>query len=194
MEKVLDRQTIETTEKELHNAMINERYRKLLSAVEDQMATPMVEEAYATTYAPEVPVYDAPATEQAPTVTEYQPSAVAASVFTTEKFERLEREVSPVAPTQTKAVTKVQSGTLAQYSLTAFAKVAMAVFTLVVVAMLVLIGINSQTMRRQSVRIQNLEEKKQELVERNEEIQQRIQELQTDESILERAQQAGLID
>ncbi len=201
METVLERSTVVITEEEQHNAMINERYRKLLDAVEDQFSASAVEErAYAPTFAPEAPVYEAtPVVEQAPTVTEYTPSTLAASVFTAEKLERVEKFVMPVqeqnaTATQTKAIVKATPSSVAQYSLTPFAKIAMAVFTLVVLAMLTLIGINSQIIQRKAVRIQNLEEKKQELTEQNEEIQRRIQELQTEESIIQRATQAGLLN
>ncbi len=189
MNTLLERNTVENVEQEQHNAMINERYRKLLSTVEDQFSAPTEEEI---AYAPTTPVVDAtPTVEQAPTVTEYRPSALAASVFTAEKFERMEQAAQPVAaPRQSVAA---QTSTAVSYSLTALAKVAMAVFTLVVVAMLVLIGINSQILHRKSVRLKSLEEQKQELMEQNEEIRRYIQELQTEESIIERATQAGLL-
>ncbi len=192
MNTVLERNTIESTEQEQHNAMIGERYRKLLDAVEDQLSTPVVEEnAYvATTYAPQAPVLDeTPTLEQAPTVTEYAP------VFTTKKFEQIENTQATVAPVEeTRAVVKAAPTAVAQYSLTPLAKIVMAAFALVVTAMLVLIGINSYLINQRSIRIQNLEEKKQELMERSEELQLRIQELQTEESIIERATQAGLLN
>ncbi len=197
---VLDRNTIE---QEKHNAMISEHYRRLMDAVEDQMSNSVQEEtAYgATTYAPETPAYDTPLVEQTPTITEYAPSQVANSVFTAEKFERLESyadasAVAPtiVAPAAPRTVTRVKQATEVGYSLTPLAKIAMAVFTFVVIAMLALIAVNSQTIQRKSVRIKNLEEKKQELMEKNEEIQRYIQELQTEESVIERATEAGLLD
>ena len=82
----------------------------------------------------------------------------------------------------------------ASYSLTPFAKAAMAVFTAVVVIMLALISVNTQTIQRKTLRLKNLEEKKQELMERNEEIKRYIEELQTEESIVERATEAGLLN
>ncbi len=195
MNAVLERSTVENVEKEQHNAMISERYRKLLDAVEDQFSTPVVEKnEYApTVLAPKAPVLEeTPILEQAPTVTEYSP------VFTTEKFERIEQfneaQVRPVANVQEKAIVKAAPTAVAHYSLTPLAKVAMAVFTMVVVAMLVLIGINSQLMSQRRIRIKNLEEQREELIERNEEIQRRIQELQTEESIIQRAEQAGLLN
>ncbi len=194
MNTVLERSTLETTEQEKHNAMINERYRKLLDMVEDQLSASTVEESgYAPlSIAPQAPVLEqAPALEQTPTVTEYAP------VFTTEKLERIEQlcqEAIPVADKQTKEVVKAATTAVAHYSLTPLAKLVMAAFTLVVVAMLVLIGINSRLMQQRGVRIKNLEEQRQELIERSEELQLRIQELQTEASILERATEAGLLN
>lgn len=201
MQTVLDRKTIENTEKEKHNAMINERYRRLLDAVEDQMSAPTeTKQSYAPVYAPETPAYDSiPVVEQTPTVTEYAPSTLAAPLFTTEKFQRFhaeqEREqVVSVPQTQVRTQTGTAVSAEVRYSLTPLAKIAMAVFTLVVVAMLVLIGVNSQIIQRKSVRLKNLEEQKQELQERNEEIQRYLQELQTEESIIQRATEAGLLN
>ncbi len=193
MNTVLERSTLENVEMEKHNAMINERYRKLLDMVEDQLSAP-IEKAYEPVrFAPQAPSFDVtPTLEQAPTVTEYAP------VLTVEEVEEI-KEISktvqvPVADTQVKAVVKVAPTAVAHYSLTPFAKLVMAAFTLVVVAMLVLIGINSQLMQQRSIRLKNLEEQRQELMERSEELQLRIQELQTEASILERAEAAGLLN
>ncbi len=197
MQTVLDRTTIENAEKEKHNAMINERYRKLLDAVEDQFAASTVEErGYAPACVAEKPIEVAPVVEEAPTVIEYRPSELVSSLFTPNRYERVEEQpvqevaVLPVAPVQVAAKTVAAT----QYSLTPFAKMAMAIFACVIVAMLTLIGINSQIIHRKSVRLQNLEEKKQELVEKNAEMQRYIQELQTEESIIERAMQAGYLN
>ncbi len=197
MNTVLERSTLENVEKEHHNAMISERYRKLLDAVEDVFSenTTETKDYEAPLFVPQsLSVDGTPTVEQTPTVTEYAP------VFTTEKFERLEELVreemlaTPVATPQTKAVVKATPSAVAQYSLTPLAKVLMAAFTLLVVAMMVLIGINSNLMSQRRIRLKNLEEQKQELTERNEELRLRIMELQTEESILERAAEAGLLN
>ena len=203
MSTVLERNTVEAMEKEKHNAMIGERYRKLLSAVEDQHSTEMPvttsERAYSPAYTVEAPSYtpidDTPVLEQIPEVKEYTPSALASSVFTTEKFERMVGgeavdtfKPTYVAPVKPKTVSEVH------YSLTPLAKIAMVAFTAVVTIMLACIGANTQTIRTKSLRLKNLEEQKQELIERNEEIQRRIAELQTEESIIERATEAGLLN
>ncbi len=201
MQTVLDRKTIENAEKEKHNAMINERYRRLLDAVEDQMSAPVEpQQSYAPVFTPEAPVsHDTtPVVEQTPTVTEYAPSTLAASLFTAEKFERLNVEqqpvVAPAPQTQVRTAPKAATSVEARYSLTPLAKVVMAVFTMIVVAMLVFIGLNSHTIQTKKLRLKNLEEQKQELQEKNAEIQRYIQELQTEESIIQRATEAGLLN
>ncbi len=205
MSTLLERKTSVTTEEERHNAMISERYRKLLNAIDDQYSseTPVsTQTAYSPVYTEETPVYapvdSTPVSEQVPQVTEYAPSEVAASVFTAEKLDRM-AEIDDFAPTAVinetpKTIVKAATGTQVSYSLTPLAKIVLAAFTVLVTVMLTFIGINSQIIQRKSLRLKNLEEKKQELMERNEEIQRYIAELQTEESIVQRATEAGLID
>ena len=203
MSTLLERKTLVTTEEERHNAMISERYRKLLNAIDDQYSseTPVVtKNASAPAYTIEAPVYapveSTPVVEQVPQVTEFAPSQVAASVFTAEKLDRVAEDFAPTMVVNEAPKTVVKAATVAQvsYSLSPLAKVVLAVFTALVVVMLTFIGINSQTIQRKTLRLKNLEEKKQELMERNEEIQRYIAELQTEESIVQRATEAGLID
>ena len=203
MNTVLDKNTVETMEKEKHNAMISERYRRLLDAVDGQHSTerPTMEREsyYAPSYTMDAPTYapisETPVAEHIPDVTTYTPSAVAASVFTTEKLDRMfghgtATEYAPVKPVE---IIKPKMVTEVSYSLSSMAKVAMAAFASVVVIMLTLIGVNTATIQRKTIKLRNLEEKKQELMEKNDEIQRRIQELQTEESIIERATEAGLL-
>jgi cell division protein FtsL len=203
---LLDRNTQEDQERTLHNSMINERYKNLLGVVEEQFQEAPTVNAVQT-YAPVEEVstvettYTAPATEQVPHVTEYTPTGVAASLFTTETLDRIappQQVESTFAPTvimpQERVMVAPKIEKEATYSLTPMAKLVMAVFTAVVVMMLALIGVNSYTIQRKSIRLKNLEEKKQELMERSEEVQRYIDELQTEESIIERATQAGLLN
>ncbi len=187
MNTLLEKATVETAEKERHNAMIQERYRQLLDAVESQLSATQ-EPTYPPVYAPQAPVLEeTPVAEQTPLVREYV---------------SVEREESarsaPVAisePTiSVHAVQKAATKAVAQYSLTPFAKAAIAIFTLLVVTMLLFIGLNTQTIQRKSVRLRDLEERRAELVEENEELLRSIEELQTEENILERAYRAGFID
>ena len=197
MNTLFDKNTQEDQERKLHNSKINERYKEILVTVEGQFGKEETETT--ATYSP---VMDAPAptVEQAPRVTEYTPSGVAASLFTTETLDRM--AAKPVEDTFAPTVIMPQAVEVAtpvmekeaSYSLTPMAMVVMAVFTAVVVIMLALIGMNTQTIQRKSLRLKNLEEKKQELIERNEELQRYIEELQTEESIIKRATEAGLLN
>lgn len=184
----------------LHNAQINERYRRLQNAEADQFATPTQEYAE-TTYAaqPTVLPSETPALEQAPQVTEYVRSYADSPLFTTEKFDRAEEYVAQetataeapamaIAPVQAAAVS-----TEAQYSLSHMAKVVMAAFAALVVLMLTLICVNSRLISRNEVEIQALEAQKEMLVEQNEELRALIEEAQSDETIREFALQYGMI-
>ena len=188
-----------------HNAQISERYRMLQNAIEDQFATPTNNGVYqaTATYAPSqtvfVPTFTAPtqSVEQKPVVTEYVRTGVSDSaIFTAEKFDRfqsVEQNVAPAYVGETVSVIEEAVVVEESYSLSAFAKVVMAIFTLVVVAMLALACINTQTIEMKSIRLQNLEEKRQELMEKNEEIQRRIEEAKSEETIREYALSQGMI-
>lgn len=197
MEQLLERTmqaSVNEQEAQQHNAQINERYRKLLSAENDQFS----EQTYAAPVASTViapTVDETPVMEQAPQVTEFVRERVAAPIFTTEKFEMLQGEAvrsapvfAPVFEKKTKSVAAVE----AQYSLTPLAKVVMAVFTMIVIAMLTMICINTRLIENKSVRIKNLEKQREELMERNEEIQQRIAAARDPETIREYAESHGM--
>ena len=199
MKTLLDRNTQEAQERELHNAMIAERYKEILGSVEGQIEK-APEFASTQTYAPveEKPVvnpnYGTPATEHTPRVTEYTPTNLAASLFTTETLDRIASQprsavVAPKSIVNEKAVSIKE----VSYSLTPMAKMVIAIFATTVVVMLSMIGANTMTIKRKNLRLKNLEEKKQELMERNEEIQRYIEELQTEESVIERATEAGIL-
>ena len=198
----LQQQMSESEEAQRHNEMIRERYRKLQNAMADQFAEETrteeartEEKTYAKVVTPETPtLYVAPSNvetpvfEQNPRVTEYRSTL---SVFTTEKFENLQKEevIAPVvapAPVQTVAV-----ASQASYSLSMLAKITMAAFVFVVVAMLTLIGINTQLINQKRMRIQNLEEKQEQLMEQYNDLQARIQAATSEETILSYAQSQG---
>ncbi len=193
-------------EEQKHNAMIKERYQKLQNAIAEQFAEETTT-ARASVIAPERPAYfDAPvvndeaAVEQVPQVTEFLGSRPESPVFTAEKFNGISDYATEsayaavAAPTFAPVVKPLEITQVAKeesYSLTPFAKVVMAVFTAVVVAMLTLISVNTQIIRQKSVRLQNLEEKKQELMEKNEEIQRQIEIAQSEETIRNYAASLG---
>lgn len=192
-------------EAELHNAQINERYKRLQNAEANQFAEPTEEIRDERTYSvraslltPEAPVLEnTTAFEQFPQVTEFVREKVDSPVFTTEKFERAMETSVPVA-VQAPAVSPVQASVTAvarqsEYSLTTMAKVLMATFVAVVVMMLTLICVNTQIIERKSIQLKNLEKQREELVERNEELQRRIEVAQSEESIREYAISNGMI-
>ena len=195
----LQTQISESEEAQRHNAMIKERYRRLQNAEAGQFAEDTrAEERETETTEVETPsLYISPSAvntatlEQTPQVTEYV-SLSASPLFTTEKFERIKTEerasATVVAPVQS---VSTAVATEAQYSLSAFAKIVMTAFAIVIVAMLTLICVNTQLIRQKSVRIQDLEEKKEQLMGQYEELQARIDAARSEEAILEYAQTQG---
>lgn len=198
-----------------HNAMIKERYRRLQNAETEQFAqnseTNSAEryQVRASVLTPEKPAYqapvvDAPLTAQTPQVTEFVRTRIETPVFTTEKFNAvqetaimetayqtaekpMEMPVQVSAPTASVAVEP-------QYSLNAFAKKVLAIFAAVVVTMLSVICVNTQIIQRQSIKLRNLEQKKEQLMEANEDLQRRIANAKSEETILDYAQSKGMIE
>jgi hypothetical protein len=56
-----------------------------------------------------------------------------------------------------------------------------------------MICVNSKVIRQKTIRIQNLEQKKEQLLDLNEEIQRRLDAATSDEAIAEYAQSQGMI-
>ena len=181
-------QTYDAGLAEQHNAMIRERYRKLQNAEADQFAEETYNNQSAYPSVEETPVANEAAVSSARSV---------ASVFTAEKFETMQgfRQESAYAPTMVAPVATVKPVVAMEerYGLTPLAKVLMAVFTLVIVAMISLICVNTQIIQQKSIKIRNLEQKKEQLMEKNEEIQRRIQEAQSDETIMQYAESKGMV-
>lgn len=183
------------TAAKLHNAQINERYRRLQNAEADQFATP-TQQTYEPVLSVESTVLpvETPAVEQAPQVTEYVRSYAQSPLFTTEKFDRVEeliQEETPVAAVKVVENTAVVQET--QYSLTHMAKVVMAAFATLVMIMLTLICVNSHVISRNEVEIQALELQREQLIEENAEIRALIENAQSDEVIRQFAVQNGMI-
>ena len=202
MKTLLDRPEVQQSEAQKHNDAINENFLKIKNFEQTQFEEDEVQvvevEAVAEPVVEETPLYISPANvgrfEQAPVVTEYA-SPMAAALFTPQKYEiakeNMETAAAPVeiaAPVHATQVSAVES-----YALTPLAKVIMAAFTFVVVAMLALIGMNTQIIRQKSLRIQNLEEKKQQLLDESQEIQRRIEAAQSEEAIRQYAMENGII-
>jgi cell division protein FtsL len=188
-------ETVATREAAVHNARIKERYHQLLNAEATQLEESYEEarQAYASASAPVL----APERTVDPMPEQFGHTRVDSPLFTTETLERtLGGYATDIAPTQTvqTPVTTVESEVRAEtYGLTRFAKLAIAAFVGVVTIMMTVIGINSNVIARKSVRVRNLEQKKERLLEENEELQARIREATSYESILEYAEESGMI-
>ncbi len=210
MELVRERQTIETTnaEAQQHNAQISDRYRLLQNAEANQFAqAPTVEPVVEKTISIETPTFvateitETPVVEQTPQVTDFVRERITSPVFTAEKFERtvnIQQEssataVMPIVTPVYQQQSQEQTAVAAHYSLSALAKVMMALFVAVVVALISLIAYNSQVINGKMIKIKNLEEKRERLLDQQEEIQARIELAQSEETILQWAQSQGMV-
>lgn len=193
---------------QLHNAGIQERYRRLRDAEERQFAQPTQNATEytvrASVLAPErpsfaTPTQSVPAVEQVPQVTEYVRERIETPVFTTDKFQAVEEQATayaPAAPVEMPQMLQAPAEFAAveeSYSLSAYAKRAMAIFGAVVTAMLSVVCINSHLINQKKVKIRNLEEKREELMEKNEEIQRRIENATDDQTIMDYIISEGMI-
>lgn len=97
-------------------------------------------------------------------------------------------EVAPMPVAAVNAEAREES-----YGLTRFAKTAIAAFAVTVTVMLAVIGINTQVIRNKTMRIRDLEQKKERLIEENAEIESRILEEKSYESVAEWAESHGMI-
>ena len=189
-------QKAEVEKAQRHNELINENFLKIKNLVHAQFDEDEVQDVVETVeeVVEETPLYISPANvtnlEQAPIVTEYA-SPMAAAVFTAQKYEIAKENTQPVE--YTAPVQATERAVEVSYALTPLAKVIMAAFTFVVVAMLALICMNTQIIRQKSIRIQNLEEKKQQLLNQVDEIESRIAAAQSEETILQYALENGII-
>lgn len=188
-------------EAQRHNAQIKERYQRLLSAEADQLASetyaqPPVQEVRASVLAPETPVYTAPASpvtaetpvlEQVPQVTEFVREQVSSSVFTTEKFTNLQGNdtavngvaaevIAPtyVAPAYVAPATET-AVEVEQYALSSFAKKVLAAVGTAVVALVSIIGVNTQVINNKRAELTQLRSRQQELVNENARVQEEIE-------------------
>lgn len=196
-------------EAQKHNALISERYKRLQNMVATQLAENTTEEqnGYVGASAPaQTSLYVSPNAVNAaaytvnPTVTEYK-SLLDSDLFTTKRFERM--QPTQEAPVQqavisepvavTAPVESVEMKREAQYSLSSMAKVAIAVFTFTVVAMLTLISANTYAINQKQLNIQSLETRRAELVEQNAQLQRRIEDATSEETIREYAESQGMV-
>ncbi len=212
MATLLENEQLQTTTQDraaqLHNAGIQERYRRLRDAEERQFAqTTQNATNYtvrASVLAPErpsftTPVESVPAVEQVPQVTEYVRERIETPVFTTDKFQAVEEQATafaPVAPMEMPQIMQAPTAVAAveeSYSLSTFAKRALAIFGAVVTVMLSVICVNSHLINQKNIKLRNLEQKREELMEKNEEIQRRIENATSDQTIMDYIISEGMI-
>lgn len=199
MELVRERQTIEVTnvEAQKHNAQISERYRLLQSAEADQFSQVTYANETAVQHTPAVE--ETPVVEQMPQVTDFVHESPASPIFTAEKFENLmatpevkevvENVVIPVLEQKTEETTALTE----HYSLSNLAKLVIAAFALLVIAMLALIGYNSQIIHQKRIQIDGLEAKREQLLQEQKELEARIAAAQSEESILQWVESQGMV-
>ena len=194
-------------EREQHNAQIQERYRRILEAEEIQFDTPVQASAQAPAYvsAPTIQtpyvapiVNNTPVREQTPVVSEF-PSRLENPAFTSQKYDNLEANYTPViepvqeaVPVQ-EVVSSVAVEPVESFSLTAKAKMVIGAVCATFVLMFSLVGVNTQIINQKAKQIKNLEKVRKELMEQNDELQLRIQNAQSEESIREYALSHGMI-
>ena len=198
----LDQEELEKAKR--HNEATHENLLKIENFIEGQfdqdevqdVATETVEEPIVE----ETPLYISPSNvgrlEQAPIVREYA-SPMAAALFTSQKFEmaqeNMEMQATPAPVEFAAPIRATEKVAEESYALTPLAKMIMAAFTFVVVAMLALICMNTQIIRQKSLRIKNLEEKKQQLIEQSQDIQRRIEAAQSEDTIRQYALENGIV-
>jgi hypothetical protein len=195
-----------TREEQEHNALIKERYNQLRNAVADQFSEqpqiaqqePNVQASVAASLASVYrPAYDfSSVLDQRPTVTEYiNPGIAQAPASEQVTYAQAETYAMPTfiadvakAPEQT-AATQVES-----YSLSTMAKAAMALFAVVTIGLLAVIGANTQVIQQKERHLQALQQERVELLRQGEDIQRRIEMAKSEETIREYALSQGMIE
>ena len=215
--KRIENVTAETEARIRHNAMIQERYRRLQNIEAEQFMETTQNEATsaytvrASVLAPERPAYTAPSVnapmfEQTPQVTEYVRTRSESPVFTTEKFNAFQETaftaVAPVAqqtvvemPVQAVMQAPVQAVAQEveeQYSLSRFAKAAMATFATVIAAMFTLIGVNTRIIENKTAQLNALEAQQTALMQEYAELQSQIEIAESEETIRQYVAEKGL--
>jgi cell division protein FtsL len=209
LEDVRTKEIAALKEAELHNAGIKERYNRLRDAEERQFSQNTQNATdytvRASVLAPEKPAFstfeNVPQTAQTPQVTQFVRERVVSPVFTTEKFDVLTDAQTTQAPQMVMAPVEIPVTHTAQavqpqeeqYSLSAFAKKAIAAFCATVTVMMTLIGVNTHLINQKRVEIERLQTEQTQLLKENEEIQRRIREATSEETIREYAQSQGMI-
>lgn len=202
-------------EAQRHNSMIAERFERLKNlqnAQQAQCQETQTVQASAVTVEPVRTVYESqptvsqtPVMQQTPQITEYSHETVSSPVFTSQRFDVWQQNaaaeiaatvVQPtyIAPTVTaQPVTPAKTQATEQYSLSTFAKIVMAVFAAVVIAMITLICANSALINRKTVELEALQAQKAQLVQEYDALRQEIEAEISQEAIYEYALENGMV-
>ena len=199
LEDVRTKEIAALKEAELHNAGIQERYRRLREAEERQFSNTTQNATEYTVRAsvltPEKPAFSTfesvEKTAQTPQVTEFVRERVSAPVFPAQNFTQAVQ--APIEIPVARVEQAVQTQQVAQYSLSSFAKKAIVAFCATVTLMTALIGVNTHLINQKRAEIQSLQTRQQQLLKENEEVQRRIEEATSEESIREYALSKGMI-
>lgn len=195
-ERTIEQERVISKEEQEHNARISERYLQLKNAVEDQFAQKTPEmtvqaSVFTSDAAVQTPSFGyTPTVEQRPQVTEYIRN-LRQSIFTADTLNGM--NVSTQQETATVTDNVAENVVQESYSLTTFAKTVMAVFAVVVMSLMALICVNTHSLEQKSIRIQELQAKRQELIERNQEVERRIEEAKSEETIRQYAESQGMV-
>ena len=188
LENQLQAQRASELEAQLHNAQINERYRRLKEAENDQFAA-LSDESITFNHL-ETPI--------APT--EYTHTKVDSPIFNVETLQRviqngLPNAIEELVSTPTQAPVATQSTEMQEEKayLTRFAKLVAAAFMVLVALLMTVICINTQVINNKTVQLGELEATRQQLVEENIRLQQQISEAMSDEVIAEFARSIGMV-
>lgn len=189
-------------EEKIHNSQIKERFKKLQNIEANQFARfnnePMNVGGSSVTLTPDR--VDVDKTAQSQRVTEYTRKAEDMSLFTADTLDRtIENTVvdmpknvvseNPVViPNNVTAIKERE-----EYGLTPLAMWALAAFATLVVLLLTVIGINSSIITQKRMRIEKLEEKRQELLDERAELQARIDNATSEETIRNFAMENGWV-
>lgn len=168
------------------------------------------------------PAFTAPVPERTPLGNEVVHTKVDSPLFTPETLDRTIQEnyydfaptqtpAAPVIPVQTAdmpaagelsvaqmpaaaaAAASVDAAVKESYGLNAFAVKMIAAFAALVFTLLTIIGINSYVIRQKTMRLNQLEQRKERLVEQRSELEKDILEAQSYEKILEFVREHGMI-
>ncbi len=189
-------------EEKIHNSQIKERFKKLQNIEAEQFPPfnnePMNVGSGSVTLTPERIVVDK--TAQAQRMTEYTRKAEDMSLFTADTLDRTIENTVVDAPinvvSENPVVTPANVTAVKEreeYGLTPLAMWALAAFATLVVLLLTVIGINSSIIAQKRMRIEKLEEKRQELLDERAELQARIDNATSEETIRNFAMENGWV-